>query len=98
LLPSCHQQLQNKQVVEEQDQQRMFVAKNGCLGQNLQRMFGIKLAKKCAIDQHFFKCQFFCQKMTLKFKKSKLNYFWKLLVDKPKKMLKIVAIFFYLLL
>jgi len=75
LLPSCHRQLQNKQVVEEQDQQRMFVAKNGCLGQSLQRMFGIKLAKKCIVDQHFFKWQKNCQKMTLKFKKFKIELF-----------------------
>jgi hypothetical protein len=31
MLPS-HQQLQNKQVVEKQDQEKMFVAEKGCLG------------------------------------------------------------------
>jgi len=39
--------LQNKQVVEEQNQQRMFVIEKICLGQSLQRMLGIELAKKC---------------------------------------------------
>jgi len=32
MLPSHHQQLQNKQVVKKQDQEKMFVAEKGCLG------------------------------------------------------------------
>jgi len=42
--------LQNKQVVEEQDQQRMFAIEKRCLGQSLQKILAIELAKKCIVD------------------------------------------------
>jgi hypothetical protein len=62
LLPSCHGQLQSKQVVEGQDQQRMFAAEKGFLGQRLQRMLEIELAKKCIVDQLFFTTKIFAKK------------------------------------
>jgi hypothetical protein len=58
--------LQNKQVVKELDQQIMFATEKGCLGQNLQRMFGIEFVKKCVVDQPFL-LPIFLPKATLKF-------------------------------
>jgi hypothetical protein len=72
LLSSHHGQLQSKQVVEEQDQQRMFATEKGFLGQSLQRMLEIELAKKCIVDQHFFYYQILRQKETFKFQKNEL--------------------------
>jgi hypothetical protein len=66
--------LQSKQVVKEQDQQKMFVAKKRCLGQSLQRMLGIELAKKC-IASTFFLLPKFSPKNDIKILKFKTKLF-----------------------
>ncbi len=76
----------------------MFAPKKGCLGQSLQRMLGIELAKKCVVDQIFFCIAKISPKNDIKILKFKIELFLEAFSCQIKENVKTCSHFFYLLL